>query len=80
MANLIYQIDQELMLLHSTIVSINEGLLALDTALETPGQGPEATRNVVRETTAYAINMIQTTYPLIGSMMSSLQLLGQGGY
>lgn len=80
MSDLIYQLDQELTMLHSTIIAINESLLTLDTAMQTAARGPETALKPVRETTAYGINLIQSLYPLIVSMRTSLQTLRQAGY
>lgn len=65
---------------HSTIIAINESLLTLDTAMQTAARGPETALKPVRETTTYAINLIQSLYPLIMSMKTSLQILRQAGY
>ncbi|UKZ88496.1 uncharacterized protein TrAFT101_004252 [Trichoderma asperellum] len=56
------------------------GLLTLDTAMQTAARGPETALKPVRETTTYAINLIQSLYPLIMSMKTSLQILRQAGY
>jgi hypothetical protein len=75
MATFSYHLDQELTMLHSTIIAINESLLTLDTAMQTAARGPETALKPVREATTYAISLIQSLYPLIVSMKGSVQTL-----
>ncbi|KAL7798261.1 hypothetical protein V8C37DRAFT_369281 [Trichoderma ceciliae] len=75
MENFIYQLDQEVLLLHQSIVAVNEGLLCLDTALENETRVADALR-IVRETTSYTITLVQGMYPIVGSVRDKLHMLG----
>lgn len=80
MTTFTYQLDQELTMLHSTLIAINESLLILDTAMQTAARGPETALKPVRETTTYAISLIHSLYPLIMSMRTSVQTLRDAGF
>ncbi|KAL7921983.1 hypothetical protein ACQKWADRAFT_294092 [Trichoderma austrokoningii] len=73
-------LDHQLTTFHSTIVAINESLLALDTAMQNATGMLDTALKPVRETTAYNIGLLHGLYPLIVSMRSSVHSLRQAGF
>ncbi|PNP37528.1 hypothetical protein TGAMA5MH_10632 [Trichoderma gamsii] len=79
-----YYWDQELMMLHSTVIALNGGLLTLDTAAQNAPQNvardPETALKPVRDATTYCISLIHNLYPFIMSLRGSVQVLRDAGW
>ncbi|KAL6866890.1 hypothetical protein J3F83DRAFT_715185 [Trichoderma novae-zelandiae] len=71
----IRQLYDELMLLHSSIATINENMVALDTALDYQGRH-EVILSVGRQTATVTKSIIQGIYPIISSMHYKLHMMG----
>lgn len=84
MSTFSYHLDQELMMLHSTVIAINESLLTLDTAAQNAAQNaarePETAMKPVRDATTHAIGLIHSLYPLIMTLRGSVQVLRDAGW
>ncbi|KAK1249901.1 hypothetical protein MKX08_009904 [Trichoderma sp. CBMAI-0020] len=79
MSTFSYHLDQELMMLHSAVIALNESLLTLDTAAQNAAlntvREPETALKPVRDATTYAIGLIHSIYPLIMTLRGSVQVL-----
>ncbi|KAL7822184.1 hypothetical protein V8C26DRAFT_390240 [Trichoderma gracile] len=63
------------MLIHSSVATIYENMVALDTALEYQGRH-EVILSVARQTATVTMSIIQSIYPIVSSMNYKLHVLG----
>ncbi|KAL6885085.1 hypothetical protein HDV57DRAFT_492014 [Trichoderma longibrachiatum] len=71
----INQLHEELMLIHSSVATIYENMVSLDTALEYQGRH-EVIISVARQTATVTMSIIQSIYPIVSSMNYKLHVLG----
>ncbi|KAL7819307.1 hypothetical protein V8C44DRAFT_317634 [Trichoderma aethiopicum] len=63
------------MLIHSSVATIYENMVSLDTALEYQGRH-EVIISVARQTATVTMSIIQSIYPIVSSMNYKLHVLG----
>ncbi|TFA99380.1 hypothetical protein CCMA1212_008842 [Trichoderma ghanense] len=71
----INQLYEELMLIHSSVATVYENMVSLDTALEYQGRH-EVIISVARQTATVTMSIIQSIYPIVSSMNYKLHVLG----